>query len=226
MDGTIEDKVFAPGYGEFRAEVVSLEELYGVAFAVPIDALSGALPDEITSVSSGAAEITTSSAPENWDAISATLGAMEDAWRQYRTTDVPERLDVQMTEALDALAAAVGGRDATGARQAAIGVARAALDFELRYRPIANVDLDRLDQWSNQLHLDVTAADAALVLGDVAVLEAIWDRVNHAVDGSATERVDAALTALREAADAEDTATVGDALAAFRAALEEVVPTG
>jgi len=34
MDGTIEDKVFAPGYGEFRAQVVSLDELYGVAFAV------------------------------------------------------------------------------------------------------------------------------------------------------------------------------------------------
>jgi len=147
---------------------------------------------------------------------------MTDAWQQYQTTGVPERLDVQMSDALDALSASVDARDPRGARQAAIGVAHASLDFELRHRPIADVDLDRLALWGNQLQLDLTAEDAALVLGDVAVLEAIWDRVDHAV--STADAVDAALAALREAADAEDMALVSDALVAFRIALQEVVP--
>lgn len=191
MDGTIEDKVFAPGYGEFRAQVVSLDEI----------------PGRVARRRS-----------EDWIAISATLRTMTDAWQQYQATGVPERLDVQMSDALDALSASVDARDPQGARQAAIGVARASFDFELRYRPIADVDLDRLALWGNQLQLDLTAEDAALVLGDVAVLEAIWDRVDHAV--STTGAVDAALAVLRDAADAEDMAMVGDALATFRAALQ------
>ncbi|MEO6351409.1 MAG: hypothetical protein ABIP53_12225 [Candidatus Limnocylindrales bacterium] len=225
MDGTSEDKVFAPGYGEFRAQVVSLDEMYGVAFAVPIDALPGTVPGEIAILSSGAAEIMSSSATEDWIAISATLRTMTDAWQQYQAAGVPERLDVQMSAALDAFSASVDARDPQGARQAAIGVARASLDFELSYRPIADVDLDRLALWVNQLHLDLTADDAALVLGDVAVLEAIWDRVDHAV--STADAVDAALAALREAVDAEGMALVSDALGAFRTALQEVtVATG
>ena len=33
MEGTIEDKIFAPGYGEFKAQVASLDELYKLALA-------------------------------------------------------------------------------------------------------------------------------------------------------------------------------------------------
>ncbi len=223
MDGTVEDKVFAPGYGEFRAEVKELDELYGVAFAVPIDALSGPVPADLATLRAGAAEITAAGA-RDWDAISASLANMTAAWEQYRTGDVPERLDGQMSVALDGLAIAVSARKAAPARQAAIDVSQAALDFELRHRPIADIDLERLDLWTSQLKLDVAAEDAANVLGDVATLEAIWDRGDHAVDPSAAESVAAALAALREAADAEDLGSVRDLIGTLSEALAGIVP--
>jgi hypothetical protein len=52
MDGTVEEKVFAPGYGEFRTEAA--DELVTVALALPIDAIGGGLPDELA-VLAGAA---------------------------------------------------------------------------------------------------------------------------------------------------------------------------
>lgn len=37
MDGVLEDKIFAPGYGEFMAQVVSENELVNVSIGVPLD---------------------------------------------------------------------------------------------------------------------------------------------------------------------------------------------
>jgi len=42
QDGTLENKIFAPGYGEFQAEVKTEDEFYGVAVVVPTDALQRA----------------------------------------------------------------------------------------------------------------------------------------------------------------------------------------
>ena len=47
LDGTLEDKVFAPGYGEFEARVPSSDELVTVAIAVPTDARNGLVPASI-----------------------------------------------------------------------------------------------------------------------------------------------------------------------------------
>jgi hypothetical protein len=40
MDGTVEEKVFAPGHGEFRAQ--AKDELVTVALTLPVDAAAGA----------------------------------------------------------------------------------------------------------------------------------------------------------------------------------------
>jgi hypothetical protein len=42
MDGTLEEKAFAPGYGEFRAK--AKDELVTLALAVPTDAAGGSVP--------------------------------------------------------------------------------------------------------------------------------------------------------------------------------------
>ncbi|HVF08012.1 MAG TPA: hypothetical protein VNC60_05490 [Actinomycetota bacterium] len=57
MDGTTEDKQYAPGYGEFRAEVASLAELYHVAVALPIDSLGTSLPGGLMVLDEGAANV-------------------------------------------------------------------------------------------------------------------------------------------------------------------------
>ncbi|MDQ3504370.1 MAG: hypothetical protein M3446_01520 [Actinomycetota bacterium] len=41
IEGVLEDKIFAPGYGEFMAQVVSENELVNVSIGVPLDAGAG-----------------------------------------------------------------------------------------------------------------------------------------------------------------------------------------
>jgi hypothetical protein len=52
MDGSTEDKIFAPGYGEFSTGGGG--DLEAVALAVPIDALAGPVPAELETLTSGA----------------------------------------------------------------------------------------------------------------------------------------------------------------------------
>ena len=51
MDGTIEEKAFAPGYGEFQAQ--AKDELVTVALALPVDA-GGAPPAALATLTDGA----------------------------------------------------------------------------------------------------------------------------------------------------------------------------
>ncbi len=120
QDGTLEDKVFAPGYGEFRARVETEGELVTVAVAVPTDAVGGAVPRELTVLSSGATDIFRTT---RWDRISSTIETMNSAWATYQRGDVPELLQAEMTESLDALVAAVHRRDVSATQQAAVDVA-------------------------------------------------------------------------------------------------------
>ena len=57
LDGTLEDKVFAPGYGEFEASVPSSDELVTVAIAIPTDHQDGSLPPSIGRLPARAGQI-------------------------------------------------------------------------------------------------------------------------------------------------------------------------
>ncbi|CAN5228396.1 hypothetical protein BH18ACT4_BH18ACT4_05470 [soil metagenome] len=175
QDGTLEDKVFAPGYGEFRARVETEGELVTVAVAVPTDAVGGAVPRELTVLSSGATDIFRTT---RWDRISSTIETMNSAWATYQRGDVPELLQAEMTESLDALVAAVHRRDVSATQQAAVDVALAALDLELQYRAVGDIDRARLGVWQRQLTLDRVTHDAAGVASDKAIIDAIRDRLS------------------------------------------------
>ncbi|MGH8907128.1 MAG: hypothetical protein ACRD0K_11540 [Egibacteraceae bacterium] len=213
MDGTREDKIFAPGYGEFSTgRHGSLEAL---ALAVPTDALPGPPPAELVSLSAGAAEIFDAAEAGNWDAASASLDRMRAAWDTYRAAGVPRLLGDQMSRALDALtgdalAPAVNGRNPAGARKAAIDVAMASLDLQLRHRPPAEIDLGRFDLWTRQLAVDAAADDPGAVSGDVSTLEWVWDRIAHTLNRTVADDIDAQLGDLRTAADDEDLAAAAD----------------
>jgi hypothetical protein len=176
MDGTHEDKLYAPGYGEFRASVASLHELYHVALAVPVDALPGPMPRELARLSAGAASVFEAARSQRWDRAEATLETMTAAWDRYQNRAVPRLLAVQMTDALRALDAAIEARKPVVAAQAAIDLGQATLDLQLRYRPVAEVDHARLGFWKRQLVLDRAAGRAAAVKGDLATIKAIAAR--------------------------------------------------
>jgi hypothetical protein len=217
LEGHFEDKTFAPGYGEFRSGVGA--NLEALALAVPTDARPGGAPAELETISRGAAHVFAAAEGGDWEAATSTLGAMNAAWAAHKATGaVPPLLDVQMSDALDALAGnalvpAVADRNPEGARNAALDVEMAALDLQLQYRPPAEIDLGRFGIWADQIVVDAASdePDAGLIAGDVTSLEWTWDRIAHILDQGDADEVQAQLEELRAAADDEDTAAAAEA---------------
>jgi hypothetical protein len=216
MDGTFEKKAFAPGYGEFRAE--AKDELVTVALALPVDGAGGSPPGDLAGLAPGTRAVARAAAAGNWAAAAARAAAMTAAWARTRG-GVPELLADAMSGTLTALGAAVDGRDPARARQAALRAEQAALDLRLRHRPVAEVDLERLDLWARQLLADAAARHRGAVAGDVATLQVLWDRTGHATDPAAAGRVTASLAALNRAVDSGRRTAPAAAVPALRDAL-------
>jgi hypothetical protein len=121
-----------------------------------------------------------------------------------------------MSSALVKLVAAVDAQQPPETGQAAIGVAWAALDFELRHRPVSEIDLALFDLWAARVGLDAAAGDPANVVGDVATLEWIRDRFVHTLASADAASINALLADLRTAADSEDLTVAGDIAAELR----------
>jgi hypothetical protein len=109
MDGTFEDKTFAPGYGEFSTG--SGSDLEAVALAVSEDALPGLPPKELESLAVGGTDVFDAAQAEEWEGAAATVQEMSDAWGAFKEGDVPPRLEAQMDDALEEILGAVTGRD-------------------------------------------------------------------------------------------------------------------
>jgi len=182
MDGTTEDKLFAPGYGEFFT--AGGGDVEALALAVPTDAASVPLPAELGTLERCATAMIDAAGSEDWHAATSTVARMSAAWDTYRVGEVPRLIRPKMTRVLHTLDRAVRARDTTRARQAAIDVAQSTLDLELRYRPTSEVNLARFDLWTAQLLVDAAARDAAAVRGDVFTLGYIRDRILHALNPS------------------------------------------
>jgi hypothetical protein len=214
MDGTLEDKTFAPAYGEFSTGDPD-GDLEAVAVAVPTDALSGPAPAEVEALSSGAEKIFALARSGRWAAVVAEASRMNDAWTAFQATGVPPMLDAQMSDALRGLDEAIGARERAETRQASIRVALASLDFELRHEERAEIDLDLIEVWLRQLQLDVQARDAGAVRGDIASIEWIRDRLTPGRRGP----IDRDLQNLEGAAGAADWSRVETTADTLRQAL-------
>ncbi len=195
MDGTTEEKLFAPGYGEFFT--AGGGDVEALALAVPTDAAPGPLPDELVTLERGATEIIDAARSPDWQAAASTVRGMKAAWDAYGSGRVPTLIRPMMTRVLGALDRAVRARDAARTRQAAIDVAQSTLDLELRYRPAPEVNLARFDLWAAQILVDAAARDEAAVRGDVFTLGYIRDRILHALNPDAFTAVNIQLGRLQ-----------------------------
>jgi hypothetical protein len=223
MDGTREDKTFAPGYGEFSTGSPS-GDLEQVAFAVPTDVRPGAAPTRLAALSGAVRKAFDSVGRGDWAAASAASAELGRAWDAYRSTGVPDLLGKQMTRDVETLGDAVGDRDGEQARAAALRVAQNDLDLRLRNRPVAEVDLARVDLWARQLLVDAAADEPGAVSGDVITLGWTWDRVRHTVEAAAAASIDARIRGLRKAAEHSDVAVVAKDAPALQAAVAGVRP--
>ena len=176
-DGTTEDKLFGPGYGEFYTK--SGPDVEALALAVPTDGVAADTPAELTTLETAADRTFDLATSRKWRAASSELGALTAAWSHYRVGEVPRLVEPVLTRAIAALTKAVRTRDVARTRQAAIDVARWSLDLQLRYRPPSEIDLARFGLWAQQLQVDAAARDADGVNGDVFTLFYIRDRILH-----------------------------------------------
>ena len=220
LDRTREDKTFAPGYGEFRT--AGGGDLEALALAVPKDALSGPLPGQLRSLSTGAAGMLASVRANDWEAASVTSRRMQAAWKALRPDEQPRMIAARMNHALRTLTRAVKSHRSAQAAQAAIEVTQPALDLELRYRPAAEIDAARFDMWAQQLLVHAAAKDIAGVTGDVATLEWINERIAHTLGPAGSREVDARLRALRAATDAKNLPAAADHAARLAARVRDL----
>jgi hypothetical protein len=202
QDGAREDKTFAPGYGEFFTGAGG--DVEALALAVPIDGLRGQPSRDLQAIGTGADAAFTQARAKDWKAASATVATLQRAWRRFRGGQVPPRLVPGMSRALEGLARSVGARNSVQARRAAIDVAQAALDLELRHRPPVEIDRARFALWARRLQVDSRAGDSARALGDVATLEWIRDRIVRGLDPVTVTRIDAQLVELRTLVNDEE----------------------
>jgi hypothetical protein len=202
MDGATEDKTFAPGYGEFLT--TGGGDLEALALAIPTDAAAGPVPAELDALRGAAIGALEAAGKKDWKAASAEREKIGAAWATYRTGGVPRLVEPRMTAAFETLNRAVAARDVRRSSQAAIEVARLGLDLQLRYRPVAEVDLARFDLWAAQVVVDASSRDIAGVNGDAFTLVYIRDRILQSVDATNLGRLNTQLLALQLAAVDED----------------------
>jgi hypothetical protein len=214
MDGKTEDKIFVPGYGEFLT--AGGGDVEALALAVPTDALSGPVPAELETLSSGALDIFDAAHSEDWNAASATVEKMSAAWEAYRAGEAPKMIEPRMSSALATLAEAIDSRDAAQARQAAIDAAQWSLDLRLRYQPPTEIDLARFDLWAAQLGVDAASQDVGAAHGDFFTLDYIRDRILQTLDSAEVTRTNIRLAKLESAVGDEDLAAASDAASALR----------
>jgi hypothetical protein len=208
-DAQTSDKVFAPGYGEFLTR--DQDGVEAMALAVPTDAATGPEPKSLQTLSKGADNAFPAVMAKEWGKASAELRSVNAAWRSYaRSGEAPPRLEPPMDRALTSLARTVNARDRLAAGTAAIDVAQAALDLELRYRPVTEIDRARFEQWARQIVVDAASRDLGGVRGDLATLELVRDRFLDGLPGVERSRINASLLALRDDVESNDLSAAGD----------------
>jgi hypothetical protein len=216
----LEDKTFAPGYGEFLSGEGKTYE--ATALAVPVDAASGPIPAGLRSLLSEAIRAFDAARSGGWRAAAASTTALRTRWRGLRSEREPYRLAAEMDGALHRLGGAVGRRDSRAAAMAAIEVARIGLDLQLRYGSSARVNVARLGLWALQLQADAAAKDRMGVIGDAATMEWVRDRIP--LGATATRVLDEQLQYVQGAAESGEFVAASDAAMQLRDVLAGLRP--
>jgi hypothetical protein len=214
FDGKREDKVFAPGYGEFSTGDPRAD-LELASLAVPTDARPGPVPAKLAALSGAVRAAFDRVGGNDWSGAATATGRLRQARDAYRSDGVPDQLAAQMRRDIDTLAGAVAARTPTEAHAAALRVAQNDLDLQLQHRSVVEIDLARLRLWARQLRVDAAAGDRGAVAGDVTTMEWIRDRVRHTFDQATAARLDGQLRGLRAAADNHDVAAAARAAPAL-----------
>jgi len=223
QDAAPSDKLFAPGYGEFRS--TDGPDVEAMALASPTDSLPGGVPAELTTISDGADRIFASrlaTAPQ-WHHAQTIAQSMLDAWVTFSAGDVPPRLVKPTHVALEGLVTQIASRDRSATRSASIDAAYASNDLQLRYRSVTDIDTMRFELWVRRALVDATAGSRGGVRSDVVTLEWIRDRIAHTLDPVTRTQIDALVGELGTAVVDSDLAAAADAARALREVVADLI---
>lgn len=223
QDAAPSDKLFAPGYGEFRS--TDGPDVEAMALASPTDSLPGGVPADLATISKGADRIFAShlATSAQWEEAQTIAQGMLDAWVAFSTGDVPPRLVKPTRVALDDLVAQIASRDRSGTHSASIDAAYASNDLQLRYRPVTEVDTMRFELWVRRALVDATAGSLGGVRSDVVTLEWIRDRIAHTLDPVTRTRIDALVGELGAAVVDGDLGAAADTARALRGVVADLI---
>ena len=219
VDGTREDKTFAPGYGEFYTSGGG--DVEALALAVPTDRASGPVPAPIANLGSHATAAYDASVRGNWRAAEEALAAAKASWRAIDPVDVPRLVRPVLKRSVAGLARAV---ETPGCSRSGAGRDRRGTE---RPRPAAgsfpdSVDVERVDLWLAQILLDAEYHDANAVRGDFFAIDYARDRIRDGIDGPTRTRLDAELESLLDAINEDDIAAVANVAHRLRTMLGSI----
>ena len=223
LEGTHSPKTFAPGYGEFLT--IEGRDREALALAAPIDRLGRTLPQQLRSFVTGTFGILEDARLGDWQAAGSTITGLQAEWRSIRSV-APPLIAPLLRRNLSELARAVHRHRPMRTEQLAIDVARSALDLELRYRPVAAVDVERFHLWTQQLRVHADAHDVGGVNGDTAAIEWLRDRLTARFTSTVLRQIDNSIRNLRIATDSRNLAAAADHAARLGAVVRRLEAAG
>jgi hypothetical protein len=221
-DGSFEEKIFAPGYGEFLTGGGG--DLEALALGVPTDAVALPMPGDLATVSGSALRAFELAGAGAWTAAAAEVDAIRAASAALAPGVVPAPIRPLMTEAIGRLAAAVDGRKVPRGQAAAIELARLAFDVQLRYRSTAEIDMARSDLWAAQILVDVATGDVVGVNAAVLALDYIRERFVGGLEIASARRLNTQIGDLQSAVIDADMDAAAGAATELRRLLGELLP--
>ncbi|MBV6508642.1 MAG: hypothetical protein JJLCMIEE_01707 [Acidimicrobiales bacterium] len=214
VEGTIEEKYWAPGYGEFHAIVPGTEDVK-VVFALPNDAQAEPVPPELRDLQQGAAEAYDQAVGEDWEALTAAFADLQSDWETYdpgSRSVLPEAFVSAVDQALTALDTATTDHDPEAAAEAAVALELGVVDVMMTHGDPE--DVQRIGALSRRLELEATAEDPGAAANTVAMIASLWARGSGSV--SDPSGIDEAVETLESAAADEDFAALVEGAIALR----------
>lgn len=105
MDGSTENKIFGPAYGEFLTDGGG--DVEALALEVPTDALAASMPSELSNLSSELLDLLATLQATDWAEAAANLEQITTAWEQVRADGVPVLIEPILSGAIEAIGEAV-----------------------------------------------------------------------------------------------------------------------
>ncbi|MFZ1627125.1 MAG: hypothetical protein WAT81_04980 [Candidatus Moraniibacteriota bacterium] len=205
MDGTRQQKIFAPGYGEFQTGSRENNDLEALALSIPTDAQADSLPAELKNLSTQTATLYNAVRGRDFTSMNTALTRVSSEWSNYKASNVVSPLLANEVERIfPLLRKAASAKNTFETALHAVELARPIYDLRLRYQPIPEIDQVRFDLWMAQVPVDAERGDAGSLRGDVASASLVLDRFVHTLDGSLASRIHVKLDELTSVADKDD----------------------